>query len=332
MTQLSHIADFLMQNDNFISVIHDNPDGDCLGSAIGLCIALKQIGKTACIVCPSEIPKRLKFLNSGGDTDIYIGLSGLETAKSNGNDCIISIDLASDSLLGSVHSELCGKIKLAIDHHMINTLTADKKFVDSSAAATGQIIYRLIKTLEEKTHKALLTKNCADALYTAVSSDSGCFKYSNVTPETHRIAAFLIEAGASHADINYRLFDVKTKMQIDVEKLAYEYLTMYENDKIALIYIPQDKLDEIGAKHEDTECLSQLARTIEGVQIGIYMYNKSQNEYKLSVRSNNNSDISSLCALFEGGGHKKAAGCTITDTSPMHAQSIFIDAAKDFLD
>ncbi len=330
MLTLENTAKFLLENDSFLIFIHDNADGDCFGSALGLCRVLKLIGKKSAILSPSPIPKRLEFLNVQNDIKVFTGISGYEDAKQE-YFTNVSVDIASDKLMGKVSDMVKGKIHLAIDHHSVNTLTAEKLYTDNESPATGQIIFELVDIISGEVGRPLLTKDVANALYGAISSDTGCFKYSSVEPNTHIASAVLIQAGADFADINYRLFDVKTKKQIKVEALAYNHLSFYCGGKLALIYIPQYKLDEIEAKHEDTENICQLARTIDGVQVGVYVYERASGLFKFSVRSNNNSDMSALCASFGGGGHQKAAGCTIegVDTEVIRT---FTDKAKAFIE
>ena len=329
-SNLDAAADFLLSHDNYLVAIHDNPDGDCFGSALGLCRMMKLLGKSADIISVCEIPKRLSFLNDSGDVTVHVGKDGFNSAIQQKNRCVISIDVASGQLLGSLENDICPLLELAVDHHNFNTLPTENKYVDSTAAAAGEIITYLAEILECKTERILLTKEVSDALFAAVSSDTGCFKYSNADSDTHKAAGILIERGANAADVNTRLFDIKTKKQIAVEALACSTVKYYENNRIALIYIPQSELDKIGADHADTENLSQLARMIEGVQIGINMYEKENGTFKFSVRGNTDADVSKLCAQFGGGGHSKAAGCTICGSAEQ-TENEFIKAASKYL-
>ncbi len=330
MITLDNAAKFLIQNNNYLVFIHDNADGDCFGSALALCRVLKLIGKKAAILSPSPIPKRLAFFNQQNDVEVFVGVDGYESAKEKYS-TPISVDIASDKLMGKVSEAVNGKIQLAIDHHSVNTLTAEKMYVDSESPAAGQIIFELVDALSGACKKPLLTKDVADALYGAIASDTGCFKYSSVEPNTHIACAVLIQAGADFANINYRLFDVKTQKQIKVETLAYKHLELHHQNRLAFIYIPQQELDAIDAVHEDTENVCQIARTVDGVQVGVYMYEKAPGTFKFSVRSNNNCDMAALCAHFGGGGHMKAAGCTI-DANDTDAIKLFVEKAKEYLE
>ena len=244
----------------------------------------------------------------------------------------ITVDTASGHLLGELQELFEQNLKFAIDHHQNNTLSTPRLYLESDASSTGEIIFKIIKELEEWTNEKLFDHKIASSIFGAISSDTGCFKYSNVTYETHLIAAELIKSGAASSDINYRLFDLKSRLQIAVESLAHEKLEFFEGGKIAFIYISPDDLKNIGASESDTETVSQLGRTITGVEISAFMREQEQNKYKISVRSNNDFDMSELCASFGiGGGHKKAAGCTIISDSPDAAKNIFIKKASEFI-
>ncbi len=324
------ISRFLLEKDNFIIAIHANPDGDCYGSACALCSALEKLGKGCAILSPMPIPKRLEFLNYGG-FDVYVGEDGLKSLQ--GSHTYISVDVASDHLLDTLSEFYNQNNAFAIDHHSANTITAKRKYVDPSASATGEIVYAIICQLEEISDTSLLDEQCASSVFGAISSDTGCFKYSNVTPDTHIIASELIKKGAYSADINYRLFDLKSSVQISVEALSYRKLEFYFDGKVSFIYLSDTELCQIGANTSDTETVCQLGRGIEGVQIAAFMRQKEQGLYKISVRSNNDADMSLLCSSFGiGGGHKKAAGCSIYAESAEEAKALFLSKCTDYLE
>ena len=327
---ITSVARFLLENDNYVIGIHQNPDGDCFGSACGLAGTLKKLGKKACILSPSTVPKRLHFLNYG-NIDVYECLEGYEKIKDKIK-TFITVDTASDHLLGELADIFLNNNKFAIDHHEKNTITADNIYLESTASAAGEIVYKIICELCEWTNEELFDEKIASSIFGAISSDTGCFKYGNTSPDTHRIAAELIEKSADSRDINYRLFDLKSPVQIAVESLAYKNIEYFNEGKISFIYLSTQMLEEIGANASDTETVSQLGRGIEGVEIAAFMRDKDEGSFKVSVRCNSEADVSVLCASFGlGGGHKKAAGCTIFADSAKTAKSMFLDKAKDYL-
>lgn len=328
---ITSVSRFLLENDNYVIGIHANPDGDCFGSACGLSGALKKLGKKALILSPNPVPKRLLFLNYS-DTEVLECRESYDRIKDEKH-AYITVDVASDHLLGEVADAFQQNNKLAIDHHEKNTITAEKLYLDSTSSAAGEIVYKIICELEDWTSESIWDEEIASSVFGAISSDTGCFKYGNTRPETHRIAASLIERNADSQDINYRLFDLKSSVQIAVESLAYRSIEYYENGKISFIYLSNEMLESIGAKVSDTETVSQLGRGIEGVQIAAFMRDKAEGEFKISVRCNIDTDLSVLCAsLGIGGGHKKAAGCTVFTDSPQKAKEMFLEKAKNHLE
>lgn len=328
---ISSIASFLLENDNYAIGIHANPDGDCFGSACGLASALKKIGKKSIIVSPMEIPKRLQFINYE-NIPVCQSKEEFEKLPKDGY-TFITVDVASTHLLDYLGDFYSANNAFAIDHHESNNLTAKRKYVDSKASAAGEIVYSIITKLEKLTDKVIFDSNIASSVFAAISSDTGCFKYSNVTPKTFNAASNLLKKGARSADVNYRLFDLKSYIQLEVEKLSYSKLEFFYNNALSFIYLSDEDLQSIGAKPSDTENVSQLGRSIEGVQISAYMRKKQEGLYKVSVRSNNDADMSQLCASFGiGGGHKKAAGCSIYADDAETAKNIFIEKAKDYLE
>ncbi len=328
---ITSVARFLLENDNYVIGIHANPDGDCVGSACGLSGAIKKLGKKCSVLSPGTIQKRLQFLNYS-DTEILECREGYDKIKGEKH-TYITVDVASDHLLGEISDVFQVYNKYAIDHHEKNTITSQKLYLDSSSSAAGEIVYKIICELEEWTNESIWDEKIASSVFGAISSDTGCFKYGNTSPETHRIAANLLEKGADSRDINYRLFDLKSPQQIACEGFAYGNIELYEDGKISFIYISDDILSKIGATHSDTETISQIGRGIEGVQIAAFMRDKAEGEFKISVRCNIDTDLSVLCAsLGVGGGHKKAAGCTIFTDSAQKAKEMFLEKAKDYIE
>ena len=328
---ITSVSRFLLENDNFVIGIHANPDGDCFGSACGLATALKNLGKKCSVLSPNIVPKRLQFLNCSG-IEVLEGIEGYESIKDI-KKTYITVDVASDHLLGELTEVFVKNNRFAVDHHEKNTITAEKIYVEKTSSAAGEIVFKIINELCEWSNENLWDENVASSVFGAISSDTGCFKFSNVTPETHRIAADLIEKGAKSEDINYRLFDLKSPKQIACEGYAYGNIELFEDGKISFIYNSDDLLSRIGASQSDTETVSQIGRGIEGVQVAAFMRDKGEGAYKISVRSNNDADMSALCASFGiGGGHKKAAGCTIFAESPEKAKEMFLEKAKGYIE
>lgn len=292
---LNNIAKILEKNDNFYILSHQYPDGDTLGSAFALCYALQHKGKNARVLCSDSIPHKFEFMYENIEEQNF-------EAK-----YIISVDVADTQLLGDKLSIYSDKINLCIDHHASNRKYAENYFVDSSAAATTEIIYELINIMGVK-----IDVNIANCIYTGISTDTGCFKYTNATPKTYRIAADMMEIGIDAASINRAMFDTKSRARLEVERQVLDNMEFFYDSRCSVIYLTNDMVNQANAKDGDVDGLASIPRQIEGVVVGVTMREKEDNIFKISVRTDGKIDASKICAEFGGGGHPAAAGCTIS--------------------
>ena len=308
---IKEVAKLFIKKRNIRLLCHIHPDGDTLGSAFGLKHALEAKGShKVTVVCEDEVPKRLIFLTEGKEQ------LGVDDKGSDLPELVCSIDC---SVLNRVGNTYDGKIDLKIDHHKDGDDYAGKNYTDSSAAATGEIIYMLIRELEEL-GEGILNKESATALYAALSSDTGSFKYSNVTSRTMRIAAELIDEGADHVYVSHRLFGIKTYEEIAAEKIMLSESEFYIGGKIAFFMVTNDmKKGMTDDAFSDT--VSKL-REIEGVELSVTLRQDSADpkSYKISMRSGEKVSASELCRKFGGGGHERAAGAVIKSETPEVAR------------
>lgn len=287
-------VEFLKINDKYLILTHAHPDGDTLGCAFALREALVSLGKKAAVCCGDPIPSKYGYMGVADEEEI-----DYET--------IIAVDVADSKLLGKSFEEKFGdRVDLCIDHHGSNRLYAAKTLLDPTAAAACEIILSVINGLD-----AEVTKTIANNIYTGLSTDSGCFRYSNVTPRTLRMAADMIEAGAEYVKINTAMFETKTRTYVALERLALESMKMYLDEKCAFITITQDMFRESGSDESEVDAIAAIPRQIEGVQVGVTMREKTDGTFKVSMRSHEGIDVSEICAMMGGGGHPRAAGCTV---------------------
>lgn len=309
---LQEIAEILKSKDNFLLLCHKNPDADTLGSALALREALHHIGKTAHISCVHDPRGNTEFLFSEDD-DI--------ADRDYGDVTVISIDIASRSLLGELEEYYGDCIYLKIDHHEISDDFAEFNYTDYSAAACGEIIYEIVKLLN-------VPLDIVSAyLYAAISSDTGGFRYSNTTARTHIIAAELLNAGADNAYIDHMLFENRTRSEIRALTAAYSNLHFYLDGAVAAVVITNQIKERLDLDEGDLGVLSSITREIEGVVVGITLrQNKTEpQKYKASVRSEPGFPANVLCSLFGGGGHACAAGAEIIASSPEKALSQIVN-------
>ena len=294
----SEAARLLLDNDNFLILAHAKPDGDTLGSAYALQKALLLLGKKAFVKCGDPVPSKYKFLVLPEVCDEFEP------------DYIITVDVADTNLLGSLADIYRDNIDLCIDHHRSNKFYAKKTLLDADAAANGQIIYNLILELGVKPDKFI-----ADAVFTAITSDTGGFRYADVSAQTHRIAADLIELGADHAQINRAIFETKSRARINVDRFMLETIRFDFDGHCASIFIPAKLKEEYGIGDDDLDGVSSLPRTIEGVYAGITLRENADGEsFRISIRSQSPFDASFVCGELGGGGHKNAAGASLNGT------------------
>ncbi len=287
----SRAVSLLHDNDNFIILTHANPDGDTLGAGFALLCALRKLGKKARLVSNDPIPEKYRFLVSEGD-DFEDGF-------------VLSVDVADAVLLGKdVQSRYGAEVSLAIDHHSTNRLFAKESYVEGESASVCEVVYLLIKALGVEIDSSIATR-----LYTGCSTDTGCFRYTNVTPRTHRIAAELIEHGARHGEVNVRMFETKKPGFLKLQGLCISSLEMYFAGRVCVITVTQKMLRDCGCGEEDCDAIVALSRQIEGVQAGITFKEKKDGTYKVSVRTHESLDAAQFCSAFGGGGHARAAGC-----------------------
>lgn len=290
-------------------VCHKNPDPDTLGSAVGLSHILRHFGSDTKIVCCEKLPARLSFIVDGEEI-LYSGdLSEFQR--------VIAVDVASPSQMGELDI-CCDRVDITIDHHSMNTRFSD--YYMENCAACAQIIFKIAHSLGLYD---ILPLKFFEAIYAGISGDTGCFKYSNVTSETYVIASQLVEKGIDCAEINRLIFDSKSYGEIVAEKVTYQNMKLYSNGKLSVILFTNKMKEENNLTDEDIGDIVNHIRQIQGVSVAVSIKQSSKDETKFSIssRSNNDIDVSALCAEFGGGGHLRAAGCTVIASSPDEAES-----------
>lgn len=290
MISASAAASFLERSDKFVILTHASPDGDTLGSAYALADALCALNKRVFVVCPDKIPEKFGYL--------------IKEYEAFEPETVVAVDIADEKLLGSLYDRYSGRIALCIDHHSSNTKYAEMLYLEADAAAACECIYNVINELGTK-----ITPYMASCLYTGIATDTGCFKFSNTTPRSHRYAAELIEKGADYGEINRVMFEVKSRGRIAMERKVLENIEFYYGGRCAVITVTRDMIKETGCPLGDLDGVTAMSRQIEGVQIGVTIKEKPDGKYKVSLRTFEPYNAADICAVFGGGGHIRAAGC-----------------------
>ncbi|MGI5958504.1 MAG: DHH family phosphoesterase [Massiliimalia sp.] len=293
---LQQIADCLQKADRIVVLTHQSPDGDTLGSSSALVMALQSMGKQAKVACSDPIPDRFSYLFSG------------VTCQEFEPEFVVSIDVAEPHLLGETAEKYLDRLDICLDHHKSNTMGTHAKlsYVDEHAAAACEIAYELICLLP-----VTITPVIADSLFTGVCTDTGCFRFSNTTSKTHRIAADLQDFGCRAGEICRELFDTKTKARILAEQTVLQQMEFFFDDQVALIVISQDMMQRTGLDPSELDGLASLPRQVQGVEVGVTLKERPEGGYKVSLRSSTYVDVSEICMKLGGGGHMRAAGCSM---------------------
>lgn len=303
-------AQFLKDHDDYLILTHKRPDGDTIGCAVGLCHALRSMGKTAWL------------LPSKGATALFRPyLEGVEAPEDYVPGCVVSVDTASLGLLPQNAQPYRERIDLVIDHHPSNEGFGRENCVEADKAACGEILYKIVCELGP------LTAQIALPLYVAVSTDTGCFVYSNTTPNTHRVAAALMETGIDYKAANKRHFRTKSMKRLRIEAMLLAGMHLYEEGTVVVACVTQDMLRELNATEEDLEDIAAFLGQIEGVRHSVTIRELKGGECKLSLRTAADLNASAVCGLLGGGGHAAAAGCTVSGP-PAQAEEAILGAIR----
>lgn len=311
---LRRTARYLKSHDNYVIITHASPDGDTLGSAYALYYGLKEIGKSAEVICPDLIPAKYSYFVEKTDH--------IEADKA----VIVAVDVADKALLGSLAETYGDRVDLNIDHHVSNTRYAARLYLDASAAATCEIIYDLLNML-----RVNINDVAAKALYTGIATDTGCFKYSNVTSKTHLIAAGLYEYNIAAEEINKKMFDTKSKRLLQLERMVLDTAEYHFNDKCILLTVTLDMQKKTGTSGPDLEGIAVISRSVEGVIAGVTVKQTDDDTYKVSLRTYPPLNASAICNSLGGGGHKAAAAATLKG-SLSEVKSKVLEAVKNAME
>jgi len=302
---LASVTDMIAETDKAIILFHERPDGDAVGSAFALRLLIEALGGRAYCLSGDEIPDRLRFLTDG------IQESSLKESLPDGFDGakVIAVDCGSTSQVGRLYDVF--PPTLSIDHHGQSQRFCDG-YTDSTAAATAEIICDVGFALLDAGKLTSLPDGFAKCVYAAISSDTGCFRFSNATPDTHKRAAKLLALGIDASDINHRLFSSKTRLMMIAEAESVKKLRTFADGKIAVVAFTADEIRELGIKRENFDAFIEVARSLEGAEVAISVRRSDGDQgCRVSMRSASDVNVAEICSVFGGGGHVRAAGCTV---------------------
>lgn len=305
---LSECAERLISIKDPVVAMHVRPDGDTVGSCSALLGIFDELGVSGAYICSDRIPDRLTFL-----------LEGYEKAEPSSGKTVVSIDVASPSQLGSLYET--DLPVLSIDHHEKNTPYCDNYTVGGVSSA-GEVLFGIACELQRQ-GRIRITKKIAESLYAAIASDTGGFLFSNATEQTYRCAAELVAAGIDHAEINRRLFSSKSADQLRAEGYSGANIRTAKNGRISYLTISKKDREDIGLPFPAFETSIDVVRSLMGAEISFVVKETDGGEFKASLRSVG-ANVSEVAARHSGGGHIRAAGCTVKAESCKEAADILI--------
>jgi len=292
---VAETAAWLAAHDNFCVLTHRNPDGDTIGCAAALCRGLRGLGKAACVLKnPQFTPRYAPYLE------------GLVVPEAPEGAALVSVDIADESMLPGNAARFAGKIDLVVDHHGSNPGFASACLIVPEAAACGELVFQVLRAMG-----APLTRGVAEAVYIAVSTDTGCFQYSNTTPQTLRIAAETKELGCDAYPINKLFFGTKSFARLQLESRLTASMELLSGGRLAVCRLPRAWMDELGLTEDDIDSIAGFPRTVEGVEVGVMIRELTDGSQKISLRTAPSCNASAVCAHLGGGGHVAAAGATV---------------------
>jgi phosphoesterase RecJ-like protein len=346
-------AEILKTAGSFVIASHIHPDGDAIGSILGLGLALRGLGREVVILSAHPVPHLYSFLpgselvkpaadvlrqlvSAANDPQSGCQDAGQETAapaaapaslKAKRFHCAVLLDCAG---LDRVGKEITGIVDhcetlVNIDHHISNTRFGAINIVDAEASATGEIIYQILTSL-----RMGISAQAATNLYAAIASDTGYFQYQNTTSKCHLITSMLLDLGADHHRVHHYLNEHRTLPGIRLLEKGLSTLTLEHDGQIAWMALPRHLYAETGARLEDSDDFINYPKSIAGVEIGILFKEIDDHEVRVGFRSKSFADVNLLAARFDGGGHERASGCTVRGTL-AEVEALVIGVAGDYL-
>ncbi|MFP4599063.1 MAG: DHH family phosphoesterase [Persicimonas sp.] len=303
--QINAFLEMVDDNERFLVVAHASPDGDAIGSTLAIGLLLESLGKEVVFYNRDPVPYNFEFLEGAERVTNEID----EDAQI---DVTVLLDCAEPERIGEDFPEHgWGEIVAVVDHHKTwDPDFADLYLRDVSAAATGELIYRLVVASRTE-----LTVAIAEALYCCVMTDTGSFRYSNTSRTTFRIAGELVEAGVEPWRMTSHVYESDPRERVVLLSRVLDTLELSDCGRLAFLRIEDRMFEETGTGPEMTDGFINYARAIRGVEVATQLREHAENVWRVSFRSRGKVDVSELAAKFGGGGHHNAAGCMIEGTS-----------------
>ena len=302
-------AKTLLGHENILILTHRNPDGDTMASAAALCSALRRGGRTACLYPNAQVSDKLRPF-----VEEFFAPAGYKYKY------VVAVDIAAEGLLPKGYE---GPVNCCIDHHPSNSHYAGAELVRPEKSSCAEVVMELILNINTE-----ITKEEATLLYIGLSTDTGCFQYSNTNSASLRAASELLRLGADNSMVNLRFFRKVSRARLMLESLIYGGMHYYRDGRISVATISLEMMERAGATEDDCDDLAGLAGRAEEAEVSITIREQNDGNCKISVRSTPQVNSSDICAVFGGGGHAMAAGCTIMGT-PQMAEELLLQVIDE---
>ena len=312
---LDEILKEINEAENIVILTHETPDGDAIGSSLGMKLALEKIGKNADIIM-SKYARMYSFL------------PGFETIKGESEiknyDLAISLDCATLKRMDNKEYFENAKKTIVIDHHGSNNMYGDINYVNPVSPACSEILLVILNYFEIEIDVKIGT-----CLMTGIITDTGGLQYPSTTADTFEYAAELLRKGVNISEICKKTLQTKTKANFELSKRVMERVELLEDGKVAFSYITTKDMEEVNAEEGDHEGLVNIGREIEGVEVAIFIRQKENDDlYKVSMRTGDKVNASDVCLMFGGGGHPRAAGALIPGTIEQVKEKLLKEVRK----
>lgn len=293
------IAETLQGAEKIYIFPHENPDGDAVGSTAALASMLRDMGKRAVVLISEELPENLRFM----DDDLFV----IPEDNIEAPDLAVAVDAAEPSRFPEL-AEIFDSAKstIAIDHHLAEKTYCGLNYIDPTAAAAGELIFKLMKVMDH-----MPSKREAEYLFAAITTDTGDFLYSNTTKETHEIVCELYDSGIDVSSVSAEIYENESPEKLELIGAAVENMKFYADGRIACTAVTQKMLKDVGAVMSDAEPVVARLRTVRGVEIALVLKEREGGKISVSMRSKMYADVRRIASELGGGGHLRASGCTI---------------------
>ncbi len=311
---LDNILEEINKAEKIVILTHENPDGDAIGSGLAMYHALKAYGKKPDII----VPEHSRTFNC---------LPGIDELKTESDiehyDLAIALDCATIKMLNGFADYFeNAKVKVCIDHHSTNTMFGDYNYVNPAAPACSQILLVILEYFGIE-----ISKEIGTCILAGIITDTGGFKYQGVTAETFEFVAWLLNKGVNVSKLYRQVLEVKTKANFELHRLASNRIEFLENGKVAYTYITAEDEKGVNAESGDHEGIVEIGRSVEGVEVSIFV-RETEKGCKISLRSNDYVNVADACIVFGGGGHARAAGCTIQGSVEQAKEKILKEVIR----